>query len=813
MSASNEQPNSDQSNNTKAGFATLNKLFASMAVWSYRHRWFVFLLCVGVLGGAMYLANTVRMDNSFEAFFDESDPTYNAYNTYRDNFGSDEIIYIMYDASDYPQGVFNKTIIEKIHRLGEAIEQTVPYVDRVRSITNAELMIGLEDELVIKKIEEELPLTQADLDEFAKAFLKKPLYVGNLFNEQQNLGSLSVEMTRSSTDPVDKIRLDPEGGDDLENLYPQVSHEALSQILKQPEYADLNFYLSGDVPLNATYNRIIEREMTQLGGLSFLIIAIVLGIFFRGRIIGIIGPIAVVGLSLMMTVAFIAAMGWNVDMMFGLTPTLLVAIGVAHAVHIISEFMAHFRESGDREKAIHQTLYLVGTPCLLTSLTTACGFFAMSVAPIKTISHMAVYMSLGVLFAFFLSVTLLTFFLSFVRRPKALNTDSKRLTRLDLFLRACSEFTIQRGSVAISVFLLLVIVTGLGLFKLRIDSNFLTDFNESVTVRQHTEHIDSTMGGMSSFAYLFDAGEEGGVKEPAFLRELERVQAQTKLQQPLVRKTMSIVDLIKDINQSFHADDPAYYRIPESRELISQYLLVYELSGGEDLFSYVTNDYSQALLEMRVQLTESSVLADFEKEMTKYFEQQPLAESEKSITGIGALWLALMNYISNSQISGLTLALAVITVVISIIYGSVKMGLVSMIPNIAPILMVGGVMGWIGVNLDSSKLLIATVAIGIAVDDTIHMMTRFKMEFQLTGNYHEAFRRTIHEVGRALVITSITLVCGWAALLTSLMDAQVWFGVLLSSTVVLALLADFFIMPLLVFWLKPFGPERNLSRT
>ena len=188
MSASNEQPNSDQSNNTKAGFATLNKLFASMAVWSYRHRWFVFLLCVGVLGGAMYLANTVRMDNSFEAFFDESDPTYNAYNTYRDNFGSDEIIYIMYDASDYPQGVFNKTIIEKIHRLGEAIEQTVPYVDRVRSITNAELMIGLEDELVIKKIEEELPLTQADLDEFAKAFLKKPLYVGNLFNEQQNLG-------------------------------------------------------------------------------------------------------------------------------------------------------------------------------------------------------------------------------------------------------------------------------------------------------------------------------------------------------------------------------------------------------------------------------------------------------------------------------------------------------------------------------------------------------------------------------------------------------------------------------------------------
>ena len=117
-------------------------------------------------------------------------------------------------------------------------------------------------------------------------------------------------------------------------------------------------------------------------------------------------------------------------------------------------------------------------------------------------------------------------------------------------------------------------------------------------------------------------------------------------------------------------------------------------------------------------------------------------------------------------------------------------------------------MGWLGVNLDVSKLLIATIAIGIAVDDTIHMMTRFKLEFELLGNYREAFRQTLHEVGKALIITSVTLVLGWSALLTSIMDAQVWFGILLSSTVVLALFADFFIMPVLIFWLKPFGPER-----
>ena len=615
----------------------------------------------------------------------------------------------------------------------------------------------------------------------------------------------------SSTDPIDKIKLDPNGGDGLENVYPQVSSTALEAILADPEFADLNYYLSGDVPLNTTYNRIIYSEMIQLGSASFIIIAIILAIFFRGKIIGVLGPITVVALALMMTVAFISAMGWNVDMMFGLTPTLLTAIGVAHAVHIISEFLEHYRRSGDREQAIHQTLYLVGTPCLLTSVTTAAGFFAMSIAPIKTISHMAVYMSLGVLFAFFLSVTLLTFFLSFMRPPKPLPQKSgvEKTPYLDRTLALFSRITIQHPGKAFLLFLLVVVISGAGIYHLKIDSNYLSDFSEGVKVRQDTQHIDNTMGGMSSFAYLFDAGEEDGIKDYKFLQELERVQAQAQAHQPLIRKTISIVDLLKDINQSFHADDPAYYRIPESRELVAQYLLVYEMSGGEDLYSYVTEDYSQALLQMRVQLTESSALAVFEEKMTAYLDQNPLVEAEKSNTGIGALWLKLINYISDSQIRGLSLALVVITILISFIFSSLKMGIVSMVPNIAPIAIVGGMMGWLGVHLDSSKLLIATVAIGIAVDDTIHMMTRFKMEFERLGDYREAFTQTIQEVGRALVITSVTLVCGWSALLFSLMDAQVWFSILLSSTVILALVADFFVMPVLIFWLKPFGPERK----
>lgn len=796
--------------NNQHRFSKLNKLFAELAVWSFRNRILVSLGSLMMLGGALFLANGVRMDNSFEAFFDESDPTYQAYNTYRDNFGSDEIIYIMYDASSYPHGVFNKALIEKVNALGKEIENRVPFVKKVRNITNAELMVGEDDDLVIRKIEEELPLDQQSLNKFAQAFSKKPMFIGNLFDKEQKLGAILVEMTRSSTDPLNEIRLDPEGGDSLDNLYPQVSGDELDLILAETQFSDIPYYLSGDVPLNIVYNRIIYREMLTLGGATFLIIAIVLAVFFKGKIIGILGPISVVLLALMMTVAFISAMGWNIDMMFGLTPTLLTAIGIAHAVHIISEFTVHFNKTGDKEKAIYQTLYLVGTPCLLTSLTTAAGFLAMSIAPIKTISHMAVYMSIGVLFAFLLSITLLTFFLSFARQSKNKpETSSTQLTILDKFLRVSSEFSIKKPLLALSIFALIVLGAGLGIRNLEIDSNYLSDFSEGVLIRQHTEHIDNTMGGMSSFVYLIDSGVENGLKNPAFLHELARVQAEAEKHMPLIRKTTSVVDLLKDINQSFHGGDPDYYKIPESQALIAQYLLVYELSGGDDLYTYITNDYSQALIQMRVQLTDSSELEKFENKMQLYLSKNPLKHAEKSNTGIGALWLKLINYISDSQIRGLSLALVVITLLICFIFGSVKMGLVSMIPNIAPIVIVGGMMGWMGIDLDSTKLLIATVAIGLAVDDTIHMMTRFKLEFDRLGNYFEAFRCTIHEVGKALVITSITLVLGWSALLFSLMDIQFWFSILLSSTIILALAADFFIMPVLIFWLKPFGPENT----
>ncbi len=272
-------------------------------------------------------------------------------------------------------------------------------------------------------------------------------------------------------------------------------------------------------------------------------------------------------------------------------------------------------------------------------------------------------------------------------------------------------------------------------------------------------------------------------------------------------------DLIKDINQSFHDNDPSYYRIPESRELVAQYLLVYEMSGGEELENFVSDDYSRATLDLRTRLTDTSKTAVFTESMREYMHQEPLQKNTAMVSGIGALWIVLLDYITTSQIRGVLMALVIITGMMCFIFRSIRIGLISMLPNIAPIVLTLGVMGWTGIKLDYMKLMIATVAIGIAVDDTIHMLTRFHHEFEKCANYQQAFRATLKDVGRALLITSAVLIVGFMVFTASIMDSQKWFGILISTTIFVALIADFIVMPALILVLQPFGQEPVLKES
>jgi predicted RND superfamily exporter protein len=793
----------------------LSLLFEGIGGWSYDHRRIVLSICLLLMTASALLASGIRFDNSFETYFDRDDPAYAAYLRYREDFGSDEVSYILYRAPGTPHGPWDLEVMRKIQGLTEVLEDEVPFVKQVTSLANVEFLEGVPGGIEIYDLLDEFPESQEALLEIEQRVLRKPLYVGALASADGEHAAIVIEMEKSSIDPLEEIVLDPEGGTGLENLYPQVTYQRIEEILARPEYRGIEFFHSGDVALNAVINRITASEGMLLGAICSAVIGALLLFFFR-RPIGVFGPLAVVALSIMVSLVVMRLLGWSLDLISSVLPTLLIAVGVADSVHILSEFRFYNAALGDRREAVRRTLYLVGTPCLLTSLTTAAGFLAMSAAPIKTIAHLAVYSAAGVLAAFLLSVTLLVVFLSLGRRQlKRDATEKEKLQAkggraLNRVLAAVARFDVRHRRAILVFFAAVFVVSGLGIARLRVDSNFLTDFSEEVPIRGVTLYVDDVMGGTNSFIYLFDTGVPDGIMEPAVLREIERLQAEADRYDFLVKKTYSVVDVLKDINQSFHDGDPEFHVLPETRELVAQYLLLYEMSGGEELQDYVSGDYSRASLELRCRWTDTSLQEEMKADLDAYLETRPLRASTSSITGIGALWLQLMDYITESQIRGFLLAFTAIAVMMCLLFRSIEIGLIAMIPNLSSVALTLGAMGWLDIPLDYTRLLIAPVAIGIAVDYTIHHVTRFRHEFLRCRDYRQALHASMTDVGRALFITTAVLVLGFLVFLFSRLDAQASFGILLAATLLVALVADFLLMPALVMTFEPFGRARRV---
>lgn len=783
--------------------------FGHFAVWVHDHRLSVLIACLLTTLGAGYLAAGVGADASLDSFFDPDDPTYKNYYEFRQDFGSDEIAFVLYTAPEAEHGVFDLEVMRKVAKLSRDIERTVPFVKEVSSLSSSEFMQSDGDDIKVHEILYEFPETQERMLELRELILSKDLYVNNIVSADGKHAAIIVEMSRAATDPLDMVRYDPEAGDNLDNLYPQVSAYALRELLAQPEYADLTFYNVGDVELNAVYNVVAFAEpVTQLV-LSFLVI-VVLGLaLLRGGVITLLGPLFVVLIAMLFTVAFIALLGWDIDMTFSMVPNLLIAIGVAQAVHLLSEFQLARANGLTRRDALRETMELVGNPCLLAALSTAVGFSAMAGSDLKGVSHLSIYGAFGVLCTFFLTITLLLSLLSFGGdKKKKWSLNNRWLGRL---LDGAADINIRKAKLVYLVSGLLIGAGILGLTQLRIDFNFLTDFKPHMKIRTDSEYTERNMGGILSLVYVFDAGEDG-MKSPKNLQALERFQEFAE-SQPLVQKSLSIADTLKDLNQTFHGDDSNYYRLPDSQELVAQYLLMYELSGGDQMEEYLSSDFARAVVDLRVTMVGSSEIRALFDELQAYLDENAdtlHADMTVEPSGVGLLWVRMADYIYTSFAEGYVLVFAMIFLLMCVIFKSLKVGLLAMIPNLGPIFLTMGFMGWAGINLDYIRMMIATIAIGIAVDDTVHLVTRMRQEFFRCGNYHEAMRRSLAGVGQALVITTIILAVTFSMYFQSDMAAMASFGSLLITAIVAALLADLFLLPVLITRFKAFGDEFEL---
>ena len=787
----------------------VDQLFGHLADWAVRHRFVVLALSVVMLALGLYFAGMVKSDNSLDAYFDKSDPAYIAYSEYLDEFLSDEVTYIVYRAPDREHGPFNIDAMRQVAQLSQAFADEVPYVRDVISLPTVEFIRADGDSITVDELMLDFPEDQAELLRLRKEVLSRPLYVNYLINAKADYAAIILEMERSSVDPLEKIIYDPAKGNELENLYPQVSDNKIREILARPEFAGIDFFVTGDVPMNSAYNHVFMEDAAIGTAVTLVILAILSAILFRASLIALLGPLVVVLLSIVMVMGMMGAFGWVLGLFFGIVPTLICAVGVAQSVHILLEFQRAYAETGDRQASVKAAIAKVGGACLLASITTAVGFLVMSVSQLKVLSEMALYAASGVIFTFVLSMTLLVVVLSFGKPGKTAKPSQVKSTVLPVILRAveaCIAINLRRPILLLALGAMVLLVSLVGLTQIKVDFNFLEDFKPHVEWRQDTEVAESVMGGILNVTYIIDTNDSEGVKRPDVLKAIEGIQ-QFAESQALVKKAYSVVDVQKDLNRSFHGDDPAWYRLPEERDLIAQSFLVYEISGGKELQEFVSQDYSRTVMELRVEMTGSAAITELLNTIDDYIAANPIPNAQVRKTGIGLMWVKMGEYIADTQLYGYSLLFIMVAGFLCLAFGSVKVGMLAMIPNVAPVLVVLGLMGWLGIHLDYMKLLLATIAIGIAVDDTLHLVIRFRRCFLQSGNYRRALEDSMRDVGPALLITTVILLGAFSCYLLSNMAIISSFGVLLCVAISVALLADMLFMPALLLITKPFGPE------
>ena len=440
-----------------------------------------------------------------------------------------------------------------------------------------------------------------------------------------------------------------------------------------------------------------------------------------------------------------------------------------------------------------------GLAIVMTSLTTAAGLWSFSFSELSPVADLGVFASSGVLIGLIFTLILIPALISISKiKVKSSKEDAHKNTKMDNMLLGISRISTGYPKAIVAISGLIIVVAILFASQLRFAHYPLEWFPEDHASRVATEIVDDKLRGSITLEVIIDTHKENGLYDPEILNKIERatiylnsIQTQTYF----VGKTLSLVDVLKETNRALNENKPEFYVIPQDRDLIAQELLLFENSGSDDLEDFVDSSFSKARVTVKVPYIDALQYNEFLTQVQNKLDQEFAGTATVSLTGISVLLSIIMEKSINSSAVSYLIAFGLISIMMIILVGNIKIGLISMIPNILPILFLSTIMVIFDMPLDMFTMLIGAIALGLAVDDTVHFMHNFRRYELEYNDVDKAVRLTLMGTGRAIVVTSIVLSVGFLVLLFASMSSMFNFGVLTASAIFIALLADFFLVP------------------
>jgi uncharacterized protein len=791
----------------------VERAFESWGRWIFRHRWAALSTSLIVTVWLASLLPNLTIDNSTESFLLPGDPAVVIYNASRDQFGRDDVILLAVSGED----LFEESFLARLADLHRAIEEEVPHVAEVDSLLNARVTRGNADGLIVEELVEDWPETQADRERIRSYALTNPLYRNTLISEDGRMTSILVKpATYSEQDSFadelggfDETGLGGKGLDPAAEGAPVYLRAAegdalvtaLGRLIDRFERPDFRIHMAGALPMTHRINVGMIGDITMMLPIAALLMCGVLAILFR-RVGGVVFPMVIVALSLVSTVGVMILLGIPGSTAVQILPVFLLTVGVCDAVHILALVYRFRMDGADEESAVAMAMGHSGLAILMTSVTTAAGLASFVTAEMAAVMHLGILAPIGVGLAFVYTMVLLPALLAIFPLPVARTGSIARgVFPVEPFLVAAGSFAVRHPYRVLVPTTLLVILGVLGALQVRFSHNGLSWFPEQDRVRVDFSTVDVRMRGSVSLDLVIDTGKSGGLYEPELLRALDAFIEQAELLpvEPLfIGKTLSILDILKETHQALGEDRAEMRRIPETREAIAQELLLFENSGSEDTEEFVDSEYRRARITMRIPFTDALFYPKLLGDIRSLADERLGGVVDVHVTGLMTLLAEIIDAVIESMLRSYVFALCVITPLMMMLVGSLRRGLVSMAPNLLPVLAVLAVAGWLDIPFDSTTMLLGAMVIGIAVDDTIHFMHKFQRYFETTGDVEAAVCETLRTTGSALLFTTLVLAAGFSVFLLAEMSNMRIFGALAAMATVVALLADLFIGPALL---------------
>jgi hypothetical protein len=739
-------------------------------------RWYIVILVPLMTIVLGYQLKHAQFDGSYRIWFEEGSQTLKQYDAFKNTFGNDDSIIIVFHDEN---SVFNKKALHVIDRLTNKLWQT-QYIARVDSLTNYQYVHKSpddEDEILIENFIKDIDgLTPQALKEKEKTALHEDLLVNRIISKDAKTTMIVG-------------RLNPKAGVTIDAS--KHIMEDINRYIAAEKSSGYTFHLAGGPVVNTTFSSLAQYDVKTFTPLVILVAMLILWLIFR-KISGVILTLLVVIFTFIIVLAIQTLLGYKLNNFTANMPVFIIAIGIADAMHIFWVYLLARRNGMNNYDAIYITLDKNLLATFLTSLTTAIGFASLGVSHIVPIKTLGIATANAAMLAFVLTILFVPAALAILNLKVKVKTETKD-KGVGAFAKKYAHFIITHDTAIIMVSLIIALGMGFGLTKLKVDSNAVKYFKEDVPFRKTVKIIEETLTGPLSYEIVIDSKKTDGIKNVTFMRTVDKFAKEFIAKFPNARHTSSLVDVVKKFNEVIDSNKS----IPDSNELIAQYLLLYSLSLPQGMEINDKMDVNERLLR----LTASMNVADSSQDLKQiawienWWEKTPYSVE---VNGQTAMFAHMQHDVTQTLINSLLLSVVLTSLVMLLIFRSLKMIPLFIIPNVLPIVLVIGVMGWLGINIDIGVATSGAIILGIAIDDTIHFLIKYTQARKEGKTLAEALAYVMHYAGSAMILTTVVLSSAFIVFVFSQFMLNAHFGLITAIALLIAVAIDLLLLPALI---------------